>query len=120
MNIEDRIAVGIPIWRGWVEENGGQWVGVQMPFPGTCFSDDMFAPPDEPRVMFTRVGSTTILSLTVSQCGENSIKEKLGKKVTKEVTKNVMSVDNMQSLADRLRDLAETVEAHIRWMEETK
>lgn len=61
-------------WRQTVKECGGDFVGVQSPL----FSD----PWQEHNVIFTRAGSTTLLSIPVSEFTQQAVMEKLGKKAT--------------------------------------
>ena len=108
MSIEDLISENIPIWRAMVTEAGGEYVGVQMPLVSLCDKDD------EPRVIFTRAGSTTLLSLTVSAITQEAVNQKLGKKVTPVHLVEIEKVKfTLRIIAARIRAVANEIEEEI-------
>lgn len=112
MSIEDIIAVNIPIWRTWVEENGGNYVGVQMPI----FCDG--GADDGPQIMFTRANSTQLLSLPVEGLTQDMIINKLGRKVTKFQQIELVNFTRLGELVARLRGTLDAAEVFAAQIEE--
>lgn len=108
MKLEDLLAENIDKWKAMVTELGGQWVGVQQGFQDV-----------EPFVLFVAPHSMSPIGVPVSQMTLDNVKQKMGLSKSKK-TKNIISIETMQSLATELRILTERVESHVQWMEETE
>ena len=108
MKLEDLLADNIDKWKAMVTELGGQWVGVQQGFQDV-----------EPFVLFVAPHSMSPIGVPVSQMTLDNVKQKMGLSKSKK-TKNIISIETMQSLATELRILTERVESHVQWMEETE
>ena len=108
MKLEDLLAENIDQWKAMVTELGGQWVGVQQGFQDV-----------EPFVLFVAPHSMSPIGVPVSQMTLDNVKQKMGLSKSKK-TKNIISIETMQSLATELRILTERVESHVQWMEETE
>jgi hypothetical protein len=116
MKIEEQIMQSITIWRSMVENSGGQWVGVQMPI----FCDGGYD--DEPCIMFTRVNSTTLLSLPVSKITQEAVDEKLGRgeqrgrnvtkfqKMENQLHQALAQVDDAISALHTIREIIEEIQ----------
>lgn len=102
------------IWRKMIEELGGTWVGVQTGFSAAWDPLSLSEDP-EPLIMFTRVGSTTLLSIPVSKMTPEAVAEKLGKKVTPvQEVESVQVRQFMKATAIRLRILADEIEEEMK------
>ena len=108
MKLEDLLTENIDKWKAMVTELGGQWVGVQQGFQDV-----------EPFVLFVAPHSMSPIGVPVSQMTLDNVKQKMGLSKSKK-TKNIISIETMQSLATELRILTERVESHVQWMEETE
>ena len=108
MKLEELLAENIDKWKAMVTELGGQWVGVQQGFQDV-----------EPFVLFVAPHSMSPIGVPVSQMTLDNVKQKMGLSKSKK-TKNIISIETMQSLATELRILTERVESHVQWMEETE
>lgn len=93
------------VWvRNLIESLGGTYVGIQQSLD----------PADENHVMFTRVGSTTLLSLPLSKFNHSNVVEKLGKNVTSSQKVELGKVkDDFMRIVGRLRSLADEIEEEI-------
>jgi hypothetical protein len=110
--IEDTVAEGIPIWRRMIEDAGGQWEGVQMPF----FCDEG-AGSREPICLFLAPFSRNSLSLPISQMTENNVKQKLGiPNVSKQT--QFQKMEELQKriggMTAALRDIAYQIDEEIK------
>ena len=108
MKLEELLAENIDKWKAMVTELGGQWVGVQQGFQDV-----------EPFVLFVAPHSMSPIGVPVSQMTLDNVKQKMGLSKSKK-TKNIITIETMQSLATELRILTERVESHVQWMEETE
>lgn len=114
LNIEDRIAEGIPIWRAWVEKAGGNYVGVQTGFSAawdTASGDDY----PEPMVIFTRSSSTNLLAISVSKITQEAVAKKLGKNVTsfqkvEKLQEMLVQVDDAINALQTVRTIIEEIQ----------
>lgn len=103
MKIEDRVAEGIPVWKQMVEEAGGRYDGVQLPFGDA-----------EPLVLFWAPFSSNPISLPVSQMTEENVKHKLGiKTVSKKTHVNLTRLDELVAKLRGTLDAAAVFAAQI-------
>ena len=109
--IEDQIAVGIPIWKKMVEDLGGRYEGVQLPFDQLQDA--------EPYVFFYAPNSNNVLGLPISHMTEDNVKQKMGL-VSKKTHSTNSTKEHLTTILHRFWDLREELHILINELEEIR